>query len=83
MVAATSIAAFRDLDVTQRQLEVLCVMYTQPDWTLYELAEVMGVPQHHLSGRITELKKMGKVVMRGYCRKNPNTGKSCNVVKAL
>jgi len=80
-IRATSIAAYRSTDRDKRCEEVLAVMTTRADWTLFEIAEAMGVPDHWISGRLTELKNKKKIQLVGFCRKNPSTGKSCNVVR--
>lgn len=79
-VSCTSKAAYRDVNLTERQAAVLEMMRTREDWTNEELADALGWPINQLTGRVSELKDMKKVEMAGRCRKS-KFGKSVNVVR--
>lgn len=44
--------------------------------TLFEICKVLGWPVNRISGRVTELRKNGRIVDSGYRRENPESGKS-------
>jgi predicted transcriptional regulator len=45
--------------------------------TLQDIAQEMNVPDHVISGRISELKEMGRIFVSG--RSKTNGGNSCSV----
>lgn len=57
------------------------MMRTRQDWTRQEIAEALNWPINCVTGRVTELLGIGAVAEPGMCRINPESGKSCNVVK--
>ncbi len=65
-----------------RQEAVFKAVARKPS-TLFELTDWMGKPVNHISGRITELKRMGRVRDSGLRRENPRTGKRGIVWEAI
>jgi predicted transcriptional regulator len=61
----------------------LAVFYTIRDYrygmTLFEIAEKMNLPINQVSGRVSELQKLGFVQDSGGKRINPKTGKKGTV----
>lgn len=50
----------------------------------FEIANLLGVPLHWVSGRLTELKNEdGVIVETGETRINPDSGRPCAVVKPV
>lgn len=87
-MSETRDAAFAAIQPTlnQKQLLVLCHITTativHEGLTLFELVRKMEWPVNRISGRVTELRKAGKIIDSGARRVNPESGKSAVVWKA-
>jgi hypothetical protein len=61
-----------------RCAQILRLLQDQPR-TLWEIAQRLGVHEHQISGRLTELTKLGKITPTAMTRPNPRTGQSATV----
>lgn len=65
----------------QRYARILQILADRGPLTLFELAAEMGVFDHQISGRITELKRDGWIEPTGETRIKPGTGASAQVLR--
>lgn len=72
-VAATSIP--------RRYAQILDLLRTRGPMTLWEVAAAMGVHDHQISGRISELKEKLLIEATGERRKKPSTGCEADVYR--
>jgi hypothetical protein len=80
----TQLEAWGDLLLTigsKRQV-VLNIIDNKPNGaTLFQIADILDWPINRVSGRVTELKDMGKIIDSGERLVNPNSGKKAIVWK--
>ena len=73
----TQIQAWASLQgsISGKRREVLTVIYENDCLALFEIAEILQIPFHHVSGRITELFEMGLIQDSGIRKTNPTSNK--------
>lgn len=67
--------------IGKRHATILDLLRTRGPLCLFELAALMGVHDHQISGRITELVAARRIERTGQRRKKPETGCECDVYK--
>lgn len=65
----------------QRRAEILRLLHEHGPQTLFELARWLQVPDHAISGRITDLKRDCLIEPTGERRPNPRSGVKCEVYR--
>ena len=84
MLQPTSIQAHEHVkrDLSDREKKVRLVLLNHGPSTLFEIAGILGVPDHHISGRLTALHDYHKVIEdTGERRTNPITKRKAIVWK--
>jgi hypothetical protein len=65
----------------QRRAEILRLLQEHGPQTLFELSRWLQVPDHAISGRITDLKRDCLIEPTGERRPNPRSGVRCDVYR--
>jgi hypothetical protein len=65
----------------RRRAEILRLLQEHGPQTLFELARWLQVPDHAISGRITDLKRECLIEPTGERRPNPRSGVRCEVYR--
>lgn len=65
--------------IPQRYAQILDELRRHGPQTLFEIASKLGVFDHQISGRFTELKAQGLIESTGQTRRKPATGCECEV----
>ncbi len=73
------IAAMRDAE--RRREQILTLLRERGPMTCFELAQVIGVQDHSVSGRLTELKTDALIEPTGERRVNPRSGRKVDVYR--
>jgi len=64
-----------------RYAQIITLLQQHGELTLFELAARLGVLDHQISGRITELQREGTIERTGMTRTKPETGSACDVYR--
>lgn len=68
---------------TQREQQILDLIERHGPLPLFRLAELLGVADHTISGRITSLKTKGAIQPTGERMIKPVTGSKCDVYRRV
>lgn len=80
MIPYTQLDAYNTITEKEaKQLIVLKAILQNNGSTLFELVKILKWPINRISGRVTELKKQGKIVDSGLRKMNPESNKSAIV----
>lgn len=66
---------------TERESQILALLEQHGPLPLFRLAELLGVADHTISGRITSLKTKGVIEPTGERAVKPITGSKCDVYR--
>lgn len=73
----TQINSYHELEnKEQKQMRVLQAIKKNKGATLFELCKILNWPVNRISGRVTELSKMGFILDSGIRKINPDSKKS-------
>lgn len=67
---------------TSRRARILAILRETGGATVFEVAAQIGVADHVISGRFTDLARDGEIGLAGACRRHPKSGCLCEVWKA-
>jgi predicted ArsR family transcriptional regulator len=85
MIQETSLQArrFVERNLSERAYKVLSVIEQHGPLTLFEIGNILHVPDHTISGRITELRKANRLEKTELRRTNPMSGRGAIVWKLV
>jgi predicted transcriptional regulator len=66
-----------------RRAAIVQLLHARGPMTLFELADAIGCLDHQISGRVTELKRAGRIEPTGDRRRKPSTGCLCDVYRLI
>lgn len=72
----TQLDSWDDIQSTLSEKRLIVYKAISGGSTLFEICKKLGWPVNRVSGRVTELRKSGRIVDSGIRRINPDSGKS-------